>query len=303
MGEDELTQDEIFALAETFAVGTPALTLLRMAGFPAAAIPSGRDRNALEFWTEVADQVARGVMRDGRRSLLAAARRRYPYSTKFPDPPAGASAGAFADAQPGASAGGQRGAVAGRAGPLRVLVIGASPSDLPPVRADRESRAIIKAVVPGRLDVDDVPGAEATDLERVGSFRPDILHFICHGEQDSLVFNDVRGESDPVKAGRIAETLGFYQHSAGVRLRGIVLAACDGETVAPLLAGAADTVIAHRGKLSDPCGVAFATQFYRRLNETDDLAAAAREAAHLTAQFSAACDAVIASLIVLPGGG
>ena len=58
----------------------------------------------------------------------------------------------------------------------------------------------------------------------------------------------------------------------------------------------------HRGKLSDPW-VAFATQLYRRLNETGDLAAAAREAAQLTAQFSAACDAVTASLIVLPDGG
>jgi len=73
--------------------------------------------------------------------------------------------------------------------------------------------------------------------------------------------------------------------------------------VAPFLASVADTVIAHRGKLSDPCGVAFATQLYRRLNETDDLAAAAREAAQLTAQFSDACDSVIESLIVLPGGG
>lgn len=287
MGEDELTQDEIFALAEAFPVGAPSLTLLRMAGFPAAAIPSDRDRNALEFWTEVAGQIARGVMRDGRRSLLAAARRRYPYSTQFPEPPAGA----------------EPGAPPGRARPLRVLVIGASPSDLPPVRADRESRAIAKAAIPGRLDVDDVPGAEATDLERVRSFRPDILHFVCHGEEDFLVFNDVLGESDPVKAGRIADTLRFYQQSTGVRLRGIVLAACDGQTVAPFFADVADTVIGHRGKLSDPCGVAFATQLYRRLNETGDLAAAAREAAQLTAQFSAACDAVTASLIVLPDGG
>jgi hypothetical protein len=284
MGQDELTQDEIFALAEAFPVGPPALTLLRMARFPAAAIPPHRDRNALEFWIEVADQIARGAMRDGRRSLLAAARRRYPYGKQFAEP--------AADVAPRAPA--------GRAEPLRVLVIGASPSDLPPVRADRESRAIAKAAIPGCLDVDDVPGAEATDLGRVRSYRPDILHFVCHGEEDCLIFNDVRGESDPVKARRIADTLRFYEQSAGIRLRGIVLAACDGEKVAPFFAGVADTVIGHRGKLSDPCGVAFATELYRRLNETDDLAGAAREAAQLTAQFSDACDAVVANL--LPGG-
>jgi hypothetical protein len=115
----------------------------------------------------------------------------------------------------------------------------------------------------------------------------------------------------------------FYRDERGVRLRGVVLAACDGQTLAPFFAGVADTVIAHRDRLADQCGVAFAEQFYTLLNAeagrtaaahaapghavtraaAPDLAGVAREAAQLTAQYSAACDPVIASLIVLHDGG
>ena len=60
--------------------------------------------------------------------------------------------------------------------------------------------------------------------------------------------------------------------------------------------------------------MAFAEQFYALLNAAapsprdtqlaaPDLAAIAREAAQLTAQYSAACDPVMAGLIVLHDGG
>jgi hypothetical protein len=275
---DELTQEEVYALAGAFPVAT-ARTLLTLAGFPSYALPETGFGNALDFWSAVAEQVAVGVMADGRRQILAAARRRLPSSDKFADPAR----------------------VTAPAAQLRVLVIGASPDDLPHVRVDRESRAIEKAALPGRTEVKVAHAAEATDVELVGSFRPDIVHFVCHGDGDSLLFNDTRGEADAVKAARIAELLGYYRDANEVRLRGIVLAACDGHSLAPFFTGVAGTVIAHRGALADPCGVAFAQQLYTRLNSTSDLAAAAREAAQLTAQLSSTCAAVISNLIVLTG--
>jgi Effector-associated domain 1/CHAT domain len=213
-----------------------------------------------------------------------------------------------------------------RTAALRVLVIGASPldPDLPHVRADREAHAIDRVAAPDRIRLEVVLGAEATDVQRVGTFRPDIVHFVCHGTADSLVFSDAAGEPDFVAAARVAQRLRFYRDDQGVRLRGIVLAACDGETLAPFFADVAGTVIAHRGKLADQCGVAFAEQFYTLLNArvlstggdgtgpdgaatghpaVPDLAGIAREAAQLTAQYSAACDPVIANLIVLQDGG
>jgi len=287
LATDELTPEEIIALADAFPVGPSSRTLLRMARFPAGAIPVGGYSNALEFWTAIADEVASGVMPDGRRQILAAARRKFPYSTRFPDP---------------------AGAAAAPAGPLRVLVLGASPAGLPWVRTDQEARRIEDAAAAGRVAIEYVAAAMATDLERVRAFRPGIVHFICHGDSDRLAFNDPRGEYDLVKASRIAETLGYYRDSAGVRLRAVVLAACDGNTLAPYFTGVADTVIGHRGKLADPCGIAFAAQFYRLLTGAagqgeGGLAGTAREAAVLTVALSEACAPVQSNLIVLSSGG
>ena len=299
MADDELTREEIFALAGAFPVDS-AKTLLRLVRFPSWAIPETGYVNSLQFWTLIAQGLGDGVMTGGRQKILEAAAAWLPASGKF--------AAFVAEGRKGAE--GQKGTAA-----LRVLVIGASPidADLPHVRADREARAIENVALPDRVAVKVVLGAEATDVRHVGLFRPDIVHFVCHGTADSLVFSDARGESDYVAAARVADRLRFYCDEQGVRLRGIVLAACDGQTLAPFFAGVADTVIAHRGKLADQCGVAFAERFYAGLNNAlmsadgnplaADLAALAREAAQLAAQYSAVCDPVIAQLILLPVGG
>jgi hypothetical protein len=321
MAGQELTRDEVFALAGAFPVGS-AKTLLTLARFPSWAVPETGYANAREFWVKVSEQLEAGVMPGGRAKILQAARDWFPANEKLAAPSASPA----------------------RTAALRVLVIGASPldPDLPHVRADREAHAIERVAAPDRVEVKLVLGAEATDVQRVGTFRPDIVHFVCHGTADSLVFSDPDGESDYVAAARLAQRFRFYREDRGVRLRGIVLAACDGQTLAPFFAGVADTVIAHRGKLADQCGVAFAEQFYTLLNATPgrtapgrtapgrtapgpaapghaapgpvadlagpdlagpDLAGIAREAAQLTAQYSAACDPVIANLIVLRDGG
>jgi hypothetical protein len=279
MAPDELTADEIYALANAFSVPS-AKALLSMTEFPPWAIPIADYTNSLEFWSKIARHVADGVMRDGRRQILAAARARFPYHAAFAQP----------------SAPGGQSPCEGR--PLRVLVIGASPSDLPPVRTDQESRAISKAALADRIAVSYAPAARSTDLEKLRSLRPDIVHFVCHGDEGRLLFNDVHGESDPVQATRVCDTLLFYRESADVRLRGVVLAACDGSTLVPAFTRVAETILGFQGALPDPCGLAFAEIFYGLLNEADDLAATAREAAHLAAQYSAACAPLITKLIV-----
>ena len=341
MTDDEFTQEEVLALASAFPVPS-AKTLLRAARFPSWAIPESGFANAREFWIMIAGQVADGVMEDGRRKILIEARRIFPYSKTIPQPPPAAGASEGTDpsalrpsdglaAHVSGSQGVQIGnantqynyfgatsgqSAAGSSAVVRVLVIGASPLDpvLPAVRSDREAHVIEGVTTADRVEVKVVLGAEATDIRRVGSFQPHIVHFVCHGTADSLVFNDTRGESDYVSAARVAKSLALYREQPGVRLGAIVLAACDGHTLAPCFTGVADLVIAHRGRLSDPCGVTFAEQFYTLLNDvtrpgqdagkkTLDLGAIAREAAQLSAQFSAACEPVAENLILLRGDG
>lgn len=350
MARQELTRDEIFALAGAFPVRS-ARTLLSLAGFPFGAVPENGYANAREFWALISEELGAGVMSGGRVSILRAALDWYPANGQFAALAVAAEADTAASAGeegtvPGTvtiiggqgiqvgngniqlSYGGQAPASTGqsqppaRAAALRVLVIGANPldADLPYVRADQEARAIESLAAPGRLEVKVVLGATATDVRHVGTFRPDIVHFACHGTADSLVFSDRDGESDHVAAARVADTLRLYRDQNRVRLRGVVLAACDGEHLAPAFTDVADTVIAHRGRLADQCGVAFAEQLYATLNtaigetfagpdpaapsiSARDLEDLAREAAQLAAQYSAACDPVITNLIVLQGNG
>jgi effector-associated domain 1 (EAD1)-containing protein/CHAT domain-containing protein len=296
-----------------------AETLLEQVGFPRALVPGWpQNGTSADYWNSVFQELDRGIMDNPYQELLEIARATYGSHRELRDLYATYVA-PLAEPQPPQESSplvrwhdprtGPAGAAQIQATAMRVLVIGASPvdPDLPPVRADWEAHTIERVAVPERVAVKVVLGAEATDVQQVGSFRPDIVHFICHGTADSLVFSDTRGESDFVKAARVAELLAFYRDTARVRLRGIVLAACNGDTLASYFGAVAETVIAHKGRLSDPCGVAFAEHLYSRLNTIPDLsgrafAAAAREAAQLTAQYSAACEPVIANLITVSGG-
>jgi hypothetical protein len=78
--DDELTPDEIPALADAFQAGAASRTLLLAAKFPTSAIPVTGFSDSLEFWELIAAKVADGVMADGRRKILAAARRWFPYN-------------------------------------------------------------------------------------------------------------------------------------------------------------------------------------------------------------------------------
>lgn len=82
-GRHRLAADEITALADAFAPGPEAEALLARARFPRRAVPRNGTLNGLEYWSEVAEQVAAGIMADGRDAILAEARRVYPYNTIF----------------------------------------------------------------------------------------------------------------------------------------------------------------------------------------------------------------------------
>jgi hypothetical protein len=278
------------ALADAFDSDSRVADILGRIGFPNGRRPRNYHGSSEETWIQIFALLDNGIIELPQRSLLTAALEIYPYNNVFRT-----LADKYVLIAP---RGGARFTEDVRLRPLRVLVIGASPTDLPPVRADQESRVISKAALPDRVVVSYAPAAESTDLDKVRLVRPHIVHFVCHGEGACLMFNDIVGESDPVPAVRVANTLRFYRESADISLCGIVLAACDGSTLAPAFADVADTVVGFDSVLSDPCGVAFARQFYTLLNDADDLAAAAREAAQLAAQFSSACGPLVDKLII-----
>ncbi|MET7903930.1 effector-associated domain EAD1-containing protein [Streptomyces sp. NPDC005336] len=247
-----LTAGELRELARVFPPGPTALTLLRRAGFPARQLPSTTGSAAGGFWDAVADAVAAGRIADGRLRVLAAACVTYPHNEMF------------------------RAAVRGPGGGMirRVLVTGAS-------RADRELCAIRQAAR-GILTVDRCPAASATDVRRILTVRPDVLHLLCRRERSALVFTDDRGEAHRTPATRLAALLAAYRRLTGARLRGVVLACGDGAPLAPLFAGAAEMVVAHRGPLGAEAAAAFAGGLYGLLGAVPAPADAVRLAAERT---------------------
>ncbi|MGP4045104.1 effector-associated domain EAD1-containing protein [Streptomyces sp. 2A115] len=276
-----LTDEEIRELARVFPPGPSAKALLHRAGFPHEHVPSQYGITALEFWYTVADAVSAGRVADGRRRLLVTAGRDFPHNEVF------------------------RAAARGRLPIGRVLVVGAAPHGTERVRADRELRAVQQATARGAIAVDYCPAAAVTDLGRVLDVHPDVVHLVCHGEGEHLIFEDTYGDAHRVPARDVARLLGAYARPDGVRLRGLVLASCDSGAVAELFTGVVETVVAHRGPLDDETAVLYARELYGLLDRVPAVDEAARIAAeHVAVTLGDAYgEQLKANLVVLGPGG
>ncbi|MGW7692815.1 effector-associated domain EAD1-containing protein [Streptomyces asiaticus] len=248
-GHPALTTEEIEELARVFPPGPSAVALLRRAGFPSEHIPAAAT-TAGEFWSAVAGAVAAGRVADGKLRVLAAARVSYPHNEVFR---------AALRERPGGG------------GVRRVLVTGAAPGG--------QELAAVQRAARGVLTVDRCPAAAATDLRRILTVRPDVLHLVCRREERTLVFEDGDGRAHHTPAARLAELLAVYRRLTGAPLPGVVLDCPEGAPLAGLFAGAAEVVVAHRGPLDGAVSAAFAGGLYGLLGEAPTLEGAARRAA------------------------
>lgn len=189
----------------------------------------------------------------------------------------------FLDAQPAAAPPRER-------LPLRILIVPASPRDLPPLDLDREVEGIERAFR-GRGDVavEVLRRAGLGDLRRRlrdQSFH--VLHFLGHGKFDGdsgegrLIFEGPDGEPHLVPAELLATTL------RGIRsLRLVVLAACDSGrhlrregldpyrgVAAALVREGLPAVVAMQFPLSDAAAITWSGAFYFALAAGDPVDAA-----------------------------
>jgi hypothetical protein len=282
------SDEEITELATVFAPGARARALLAESGFPAAHIPSPDSTTGHLFWSQISEAIEYGIIEDGRMRILKTASRRYEYNPVFKR--------------------GAESAAGGESRPLRVRVIGAGLGNSYAVaengsphliRADQESRLLLKVQELGHLEVELSPAATVDDLRFSRERPPDILHLICHGGGGRLVFADEFGDPHRVPATDVAELIAAY----GIRFRGIVLNACNGAECADAFRPLADTVIAHRGAVDDDCARLYADQLYRALYDVPDLASAARIAAQHLATGPAQRPEISAGLVVLTADG
>jgi hypothetical protein len=177
--------------------------------------------------------------------------------------------------------------------PLRMLVVIASPTDLPPLDVAREwtnlQSAVHDLVQRGLLTVDRLPAATLPALQQTLR-RQDyhIFHFIGHGEFDDaagqgyIVFTDAGGRATAVPGEILAPLL----HNERT-LRLALLNACEGARTlgANPFAGIAHllvqqgvpAVIAMRNAISDEAAIAFSHEFYAALADGYSVDAAVTE--------------------------
>jgi hypothetical protein len=83
MPGDSLSHEEVQELARVFREHRTASLLLDAAGFPRGRHPTWHTYSAEEFWWQVNNQLDSGVLADGRRRVLDAARRQFPANRVF----------------------------------------------------------------------------------------------------------------------------------------------------------------------------------------------------------------------------
>lgn len=166
--------------------------------------------------------------------------------------------------------------------PLRLLLTGAQPSDMPNAEVDRELDAVIAALKERKLlDQSRIEVVEERHLTRATLQRRlregfQIWHFAGHGgfsrdkRNGVLFFEDVNGSQDAVSA----RELGILMNGGGARL--IVLDACESgarasapfRSLSPsLIANGIPAVISMQFAVPEESTTAFAGEFYYALSE------------------------------------
>lgn len=148
---------------------------------------------------------------------------------------------------------------------VRILFLGANPSDSTRLRLDEEVRAIDHALTSAELgsrcELCQKWAVRASELQGyLLRTKPRVLHFSGHGGRDSGIFLEAEdGSSRPLAAARLANLLRQFNE----RLRCVVLNACYSAEQADAIAEHIDCVVGMSAAVADRAAIPFAAAFYR----------------------------------------
>lgn len=151
----------------------------------------------------------------------------------------------------------------------RVLIIAACPRDATRIRLDREVREICEVLwsaatvkfiveVIWAVRVEDLTGA----LLR---FRPQIVHFSCHGTEEGIILEDDRGISRVVSHHALAGLFSLFGDSVEGVVEAVFFNACFTEGHAEAVSPYVDYIIGTRNALRDEDAIALSSHFYEAL--------------------------------------
>lgn len=151
---------------------------------------------------------------------------------------------------------------------LKILFLGANPSDTIRLRLPEERREIDRRIQLGshrdRFELNDAWAVTASDLSQtLLRYKPRILHFSGHGsEQGELLLNNDSGKMTAVSPSALAS---LFEIFVTMGLRCVVLNACYSEAQSTAIVEYVDCVVGITGKLEDGAANAFTAGFYAGL--------------------------------------
>lgn len=152
--------------------------------------------------------------------------------------------------------------------PLKILFLGAAPSDASRLSTDLEIREIDRRIQLGalrdRCKLIQEWAVTAADLSQILlRHRPAIVHFSGHGTPDGrLVLLDAQGKGYPVPQAALTGLFALFRNQG---LRCVVLSACFAEEQAQAISQHIEFTVGISGAIADVSATSFAAGFYSGL--------------------------------------
>lgn len=151
---------------------------------------------------------------------------------------------------------------------IKLLILAANPRDTDPLRLGQEVRMIESKIrsSSGASDFE-IRSAWAVTADelmyQLNSFKPNIIHFIGHGEAGGeIVLEDESGRSRPVAPDALKAVFANFRQWLQV----VVLNACYSATQMQSLTEQVDAVIGMRDAVGDDAAIEFSASFYRAIS-------------------------------------
>lgn len=224
-----------------------------------AAILGRRDRD--QAWVEVVKgirQVADLVEKQGGTGMATA-------SVLPGGTPTSTALRANTPASSGAQAPSSQPKSASETSQIKILFIGANPSDQTRLEQDKEVRDLANRIQMGqmrdRFRLEQAWAMNASDLlQTLVSHKPMIVHFSGHGgPEGELILLDNQGKSAPVKGPALAR---LFRVLAQDGIRCVVLNACYSAAQAQAIAESIECVVGISGTIPPQSAIAFTAGFY-----------------------------------------
>ncbi|KAI1151936.1 hypothetical protein F4825DRAFT_451022 [Nemania diffusa] len=149
--------------------------------------------------------------------------------------------------------------------PVKVLLISADPKDTATTRLDDERRALRLALREAdfrhKIKVKNIHGCRIDDVQgALNHHKPDILHFIGHGDKSGLYFEDRDNKAKLVPMKALADVL---KQCKTIKL--VILSTCHSRYEGQCIADAVGSLIGMEGAIRNKDAIAFTKDFYTAL--------------------------------------